>query len=206
MESLINENLGLMADVFSIISQNLNIVDKVQVGLVNKGLNEIMKPIIKKDNVQVFYCRCFYRENGKLCKKADRRIYCREIEENSDCMNKSKEIEIADKKEKIENIVIFGCLSYMNGCKVGYLENKLIINNDYERFDIDLPCSNNRILLKNSDEIKYGYAYNNETDDDTDDEEYKENKNNFTIKREIINMLWCDDYDDIGSSESDNEY
>jgi hypothetical protein len=102
MESLINENLGLMADIFGIISPHLNIVDKVQVGLVNKGLNEIMKPIIKKDNVQVFQCCCFYRRSGIICKKADR-------EENLDCMSKWQDIEEVIETLGLKNIVLYGC-------------------------------------------------------------------------------------------------
>lgn len=102
MDCLINENLGLMADIFGIISPHLNIVDKVQVGLVNKGLNEIMKPIIKRDNVQVFQCCCFYRRSGIICKKADR-------EENLDCMSKWQDIEEVIETLGLKNIVMYGC-------------------------------------------------------------------------------------------------
>ena len=121
MESLINENLGLMADIFGIISPHLNIVDKVQVGLVNKGLNEIMKPIIKRDNVQVFYCCCFFRRSGKLCKKENR-------EGNLDCISKWQDIEEVIETLGLKNIVMYGCYQIS---RLFNIETENLVTNAY---------------------------------------------------------------------------
>jgi predicted sugar kinase len=75
LNQIINQNLGGFADIFSIVEKNLNIVDKVQLGLACKDMHTIMKPIIKKDDIHVFHCNCFEYKNNELCEVGWQRYY-----------------------------------------------------------------------------------------------------------------------------------
>jgi hypothetical protein len=140
MESLINDNLGLMADIFGIISPHLNIVDKVQVGLVNKGLNQIMKPIIKKDNIKVFHCDCLEYNNNELCKAWGECIHSNCDEER--CSEKGRKMIKKVEDEGIKNVVIFGCQSYSY-----YWTSKIdnIVTNIY---CMEEEFSKNKVLIR----------------------------------------------------------
>jgi len=99
--------VNAFADVFEIISKNINIADKVQVGLTNKTLNQIMKPIIKKDNIKVFHCNCFEYNNNELCRVEGQCLYGGD--QKICCSGESKKISNIIEDEKIKNVVVFGC-------------------------------------------------------------------------------------------------
>jgi SHS2 domain-containing protein len=177
LQNLINENVNAFADVFEIISKNINIVDKVQVGLTNKTLNQIMKPIIKKDDIKVFHCDCVEYKNNELCK-----VWSECIHSTSDevrCAKKGKKINKIVEDEGIKNVVIFGCKSYIYywtsktdnivtniyGIGEEFSKNKVQIKkfsncHTYEIIDKSKLSKNE---LKNNLILKYYYNLNDET-------------------------------------------
>ncbi len=128
LNSLINENLGGFMDVFSIVEKNLNIIDKVQLGLTCKDMHEIMKPIIKKDNVHVVRCGCEKdydgcMDDGKPNPERDQMIQS----EREFC-----------KKNNVKNIVSFGCIR-PDEIAMHNLENAVHIN-DSMRYSYHYDC------------------------------------------------------------------
>lgn len=110
MNSFISENLGALDDVFSIVEKNLNIVDKVQLGLTCKSMHTIMKPIIKKDEIKVFHCNCYKSNDGEIFRIDGKKIcFDCSSDESDGCRGKVIEIEKQIKREHIKNVVMFGC-------------------------------------------------------------------------------------------------
>lgn len=107
LNQIINQNLGGFIDIFSIVEKNLNIVDKVQLGLACKDMHTIMKPIIKKDDIHVFHCNCFEYNNNELCEVGWQRYYG--DDEKMCCRDRIEKIKEIIKDEKIKNVVLFGC-------------------------------------------------------------------------------------------------
>ncbi len=116
MDKLISENPTVLADIFSIVGKNLSIVDKVELGLTCKTMHNIMKPIIKKDNVKVIrcMCKCTFPYRAKPEKKGD------EIKRESNFeINKCgcyhfnghvNDIEKEYENNKKLNVVMIGCI------------------------------------------------------------------------------------------------
>lgn len=148
LNSLINENLGGFMDVFSIIEKNLNIIDKVQLGLTCKDMHEIMKPIIKKDDVHVVRCGC--KKNYHGCMNAER---CRRNPEIFNIIENEREF---CKKNKVKNIVSFGCIHPL--CIYEHLENIVCVGNDFSSY---LGNFNSVTIKKDCEEIQMIYSYYN---------------------------------------------
>ena len=157
LQNLINENVNAFADVFEIISKNINIADKVQVGLTNKTLNQIMKPIIKKDDIRVLHCNCFEYKNNELCRVEGQCLYWGD--QKICCSGESKKISKIIEDEKIKNVVVFGCdrldLFHLHSKIDNLVTNLRIIDNSKNIVHVEKFNTSHRYEIMDVSDLSY---------------------------------------------------